>query len=174
MIMIASDLTLRDGRVVHLRAVTPSDEAEILQAFERLSDHARYMRFMHVVRQPDTQRLRSGIASFPDAGTGVVATVPAADGIDIVGSAIAVFDSDRVSCEFAVTVDSAFGGAGLATALLTRVIDEARRRGLAEMKGFVLAQNKPMLRLAKRLGFRIEFEPGDASVRLCRMALRSP
>jgi hypothetical protein len=29
------DITLRDGRVVHLRTVHPQDEAELLQAFER-------------------------------------------------------------------------------------------------------------------------------------------
>ena len=85
------DLTLRDGRVVHLRAPAPADEAEILQTFERLSDEARYMRFMRVVREPDPERVRAVLASFPEAGIGIVATVPAADGIDIVGSAIAVF-----------------------------------------------------------------------------------
>ena len=172
--MTGSSLTLRDGRVVNLRSMTPADEAEILQAFERMSDQARYMRFMRVVREPDRQRLHSVIASFPEAGIGVVATVPAADGIDIVGSAIAVFDRDRVGCEFAVTVGSAFGGAGLATALMTSVIHEARRRGLKEMQGYVLAQNKPMLALARRLGFQIEFEAGDATVRVCRMALTRP
>ena len=129
------------------------------------------MRFMRVVREPDPERLRAVLASFPEAGIGLVATVPAADGIDIVGSAIAVFDSDRTSCEFAITVASGFAGVGLATALMTTLIDEARRRGLKEMEGFVLSQNQSMLRLAKRLGFRIAYEPGDASVRVCRLTL---
>jgi acetyltransferase len=169
-----SDLTLRDGRMVHLRPVRPGDEEEILQAFWRLSEDARYLRFMRVVREPDRERLRKVIASFPAAGIGIVATVPAGDGIDIVGSAIAVFDREGIGCEFAVTVGPDFGGAGLATALMTSLIDEARRRGLLEMKGYVLAQNKPMLRLAKRLGFDIRIEPEDASVRICRMPLRSP
>ena len=173
MTMTGSDLILRDGRVVRLRPIEPADEGEILQAFERMSDQARYMRFMRVVREPDRQRLHSVIASFPKEGIGIVATVPAADGIDIIGSAIAVFDPDRVGCEFAVTVGAAFGGAGLATALMTSVIQEVRRRGLKEMKGYVLAENKPMLNLARRLGFQIEFEAGDASVRICRMALKS-
>ena len=52
---------------------------------------------------------------------------------------------------------------------MTTLIDEARRRGLKEMEGFVLSQNQSMLRLAKRLGFRIESEPGDPSVRICRL-----
>jgi acetyltransferase len=165
------DLTLRDGRTVHLRAVSPADEAEILQAFERLSDEARYMRFMRVVHAPDRERLRTVLASFPATGIGLVATVPAADGLDIVGSAIAVNAPDGQSCEFAITVAAGYGGVGLATALMTVLIDETRRRGLKEMEGFVLSQNQSMLGLAKRLGFRIAYEPGDPSVRVCRLML---
>ena len=165
------DITLRDGRSVHVRAMRPADEAEIMQAFERLSDSARYMRFMRVVRNPDAQRLRAVLASFPEAGIGIVATVPAADGIDIIGSAIAVFTAGRTSCEFAITVASEFGGAGLATRLMTTLIEEAKHRGREEMEGFVLTQNQSMLRLARRLGFRIESEPGDSTVRVCRMSL---
>jgi len=169
--MAELDVTLRDGRTVHVRPLRVADEAELLQTFERLSDAARYMRFMRVTRQPDVQRLRAVLASFPEAGIGIVATVPAADGIDIVGSAVAIFMAEGASCEFAITVASEFGGAGLATALMTTLIDEARRRGRKEMEGFVLTQNQPMLRLAKRLGFRIEREPGDPTVRMCRMSL---
>jgi acetyltransferase len=165
------DITLRDGRSVQVRALRAADEAELLQTFERLSDAARYMRFMRVVREPDRERLRAVLASFPDAGIGIVATVPAADGIDIVGSAIAVFMPDRTTCEFAITVASEFGGAGLATRLMTTLIDEATRRGQKEMEGIVLTQNQSMLRLARRLGFRIESEPGDPTVRMCRMTL---
>ena len=169
--MIDRDITLRDGRSVHVRPLGSADEAELLQTFERLSDAARYMRFMRVVRTPDRERLRAVLASFPEAGIGIVATVPAADGIDIVGSAIAIFTADRSSCEFAITVAAEFGGTGLATALMTTLIDEARHRGLKEMEGLVLSQNQSMLRLARRLGFRIESEPGDPTVRVCRMTL---
>jgi acetyltransferase len=168
------DIILRDGRAVHIRAVSPADEAELLQAFGRMSNDARYMRFMRVVREPNLERVRKLLASFPEAGIGIVATVRAADGVDIVGSAIAVFGGDGTSCEFAITVASAFGGAGLATALMTALIDEAARRGLKEMEGFVLTQNQPMLRLARRLGFSVESDPDDASVRICRRALGEP
>jgi acetyltransferase len=162
--MTALDITLRDGRSVRLRPVSADDEAEFLEAFERLSDAARYMRFMRVVQQPDAQRLRAALASFPEAGIGIVATVPAGDGI-------AVFAADRRDCEFAITVASEYGGAGLATRLMSQLIEEARRRGMKEMEGFVLKQNQPMLRLATRLGFGIERDPDDASIRICRMTL---
>jgi RimJ/RimL family protein N-acetyltransferase len=168
------DATLRDGRSVHLRAMRGADEAEILQAFGRMSADARYMRFMRSVREPNVERLRQALASLPEAGAGIVATVPAGDGIDIVGSAVYFTgDDDPGTCEFAISVADAFGGAGLAGTLMRALIDSARRRGLAQMEGFVLAANQPMLRLARRLGFGIAPDPDDASVRVCRLPLRA-
>ena len=165
-----ADITLRDGRSVRVRAMVPTDEPELLQAFSRMSEDARYMRFMRVVREPNLERLRKVLASFPEGGIGIVATVPAEDGVDIVGSAIAIV-VNRTTCEFAISVASAFGGAGLASALMRVLIDAAAARGLTEMEGFVLAENQPMLRLARRLGFSVAPDPEDRSVRICRLAL---
>ena len=67
-------VTLRDGRVVHLRAILPTDEKELLQAFERMPNEARYMRFMRFVREVNLQRLREALNSFPEGGSGIVAT----------------------------------------------------------------------------------------------------
>ena len=165
------DATLRDGRRVHLRAIRSNDEAEILQAFERLGPEARYMRFMRAVREPDLGRLRKALAAFPASGVGLVATVPAADGIDIVGSCVCLFAADGQRGEFAISVASDYGGAGLGGTLMRTLIDACRRRGLQEMDGFVLAVNKPMLALAKRLGFVIAPDPEDRSVCICRLPL---
>ncbi len=98
-----ADIALREGRIVHLRGMCPSDEDEILQAFTRIDDASRYMRFMRSVREPNVERLRKVLASFPQAGQGIVAAVPATDGFDIAGSAIYLIDADA-SCEFAITV----------------------------------------------------------------------
>ena len=165
------DATLRDGRAVHIRAVLPTDEAEFVQAFGRMSEDARYMRFMRFVREPNRERLRTALASFPENGIGIVATVPAADGFDIVGSAVYFLENDRSICEFAITVATEFGGAGLASTLMRALIDAAKARGMVEMVGFVLAANQPMLRLARRLGFSITPDPEDGSVRICRLRL---
>ena len=165
------DVTLRDGRAVHIRAIRATDEAEFVQAFDRMSEDARYMRFMRTVREPNRERLRKALASSPEKGFGIVAAVPAADGIDIVGSAIYVIASDPATCEFAVTVASEFGGAGLASKLMTTLIEAAKRRGLKEMDGFVLSVNEPMLRLARRLGFKVAPDPDDRTLRICRLQL---
>lgn len=165
-----TDIPLRDGRSVCIRAMVPADEPELLQAFSRMSDDARYMRFMRVVREPNLERLRKVLASFPEGGIGIVATVPAEDGVDIVGSAVAII-VNATTCEFAINVASTFGGAGLASALMRVLIDAAAARGLTEMEGFVLAENQPMLRLARRLGFSVAPDPEDRTVRICRLPL---
>ena len=80
-------ITLRSGRVVTLRAIRPSDEQEIRQAFERLSEDSRYTRFMAHKREIDAAALERGLRPLPGQEFTFVATVPAADGIDIVGAA---------------------------------------------------------------------------------------
>lgn len=170
-IFLARTRSLRDGRSVELRAMRPSDEAELLQAFERMPAEARYMRFMRVVREVNLDRLRQVLSSMPDSGFGIVATVPAADGMDIVGSTILIVGKDPASCEFAISVAMPFAGSGLASTLLRALIEVARARGIDEMEGFVLAGNDAMLRLARKLGFEITRDPDDGSVRLCKLRL---
>lgn len=162
------DLILRDGRAVHIRAMVPTDEAALLAAFERMSPEARYMRFMRVVGAPNVERLRRALAGFPESGQGIVALSGAGE---VVGSATFLLGSDPATCEFATVVDGGYAGLGLGRALLTALIDAAKRRGLKEMEGFVLANNQPMLHLAARLGFAIRSDPDDLSVRLCRLGL---
>jgi len=166
-----ADIVLRDGRTVRLRALARSDEEEILQAFDRLGQEARYMRFMHAVREVNLPRLRKVLDSFPEKGLAIAATVPAEDGIDIVGSATFMIGARGNDCEFAVAVVDGWAGAGLGRVLMTALVDAARKRGLREMTGFVLAENGAMLRLAARLGFAVGRDPDDFSQCICHLGL---
>jgi acetyltransferase len=130
------------------------------------------MRFMHPVREANVPRLRQVLDSFPERGLAIAATVPAADGIDIVGSASFVIGARGDDCEFAISVVDAWVGAGLGRVLMTTLVDAARRRGLREMTGFVLAQNAPMLLLAGKLGFAVRRDPDDFSQCICRLDLQ--
>lgn len=164
------EITLRDGRVVCVRAILPDDQAEILQAFGRMGPEARYMRFMAAKKSVDEQRLHDVLESFPEKGMMIAATVPAPDGIDIVGSATFLLIGEE-SCEFAISVLESYARTGLGRKLMEMLIEAAAARGLAEMKGFVLAANAPMLGLAQRVGFKVARDPEDFSVRIVTRAL---
>jgi RimJ/RimL family protein N-acetyltransferase len=165
------EVELRDGRRVRVREIRLDDRDEVRQAFDRLSSQSRYTRFMSAVRTLSPQMLERAVPSGEDRGLALVAEIDAADGIDIVGGARYYVEADGESCEFAVTVDDGWQGAGLAARLMRELIGAARARGLKRMEGFVLSENRRMLALARRLGFTARLDPGDATVTIVRLDL---
>ena len=62
-------------------------------------------------------------------------------------------------------------GRGLGWRLMQHLIAYGRAEGLAELTGWVLAENTTMLRMCRELGFAIEAVTDEPSVRLVRLAL---
>lgn len=166
-------ITLHDGREVTVRAIVEADATEIVQAFERLSAESRYYRFMVHKQQLDDAALQRGVHPRPGRDFVFVATIPAPDTIDIVGAAqyVQAGDADGKTCEFAITVAEDWRGSGLATQLLASLVRRARRDGYETMEGLVIAENTAMLALARKLKFKVEHLPGDATVLRVQRAL---
>jgi acetyltransferase len=73
-----------------------------------------------------------------------------------------------VEGEIAVTVRSDMKRHGIGRALLQRLVDEAGAHGRTELSGHVLAENRAMLALAHRVGFRHVGSSGSlVELRLC-------
>jgi RimJ/RimL family protein N-acetyltransferase len=159
-------ITLHDGREATLRAIVEGDAPEIVQAFERLSAQSRYSRFMEHKSQLDDDALQRGVHPRPGRDFVFVATIPAADAIDIVGAAqyVQADDANGKTCEFAITVAEDWRGSGLAAKLLASLVRRARRDGYETMEGLVIAENRAMLALARKLNFKAQPVPGDATV----------
>jgi len=168
------EVELRDGRRVRVREIRPDDRDEVRQAFDRLSSQSRYTRFMSPMRALSPQMLERAVQMGEEGGLALVAEIDAADGIDLVGGARYYVEPDGERCEFAVTVDDRWQGAGLAARLMRELIGAARARGLKRMEGFVLSENRRMLALARRLGFTGRREPGDATVTIVELDLTAP
>jgi len=166
-------IRLHDGRVVTLRAVVEADAPEIVQAFERLSADSRYFRFMHHKKQIADDALWRGVHPRPGREFTLLATIPATDGIDIVGAAqyVRAKEINPGTCEFAITVAEDWRGSGLAATLLTSLARRARRDAYETMEGWVMAENTAMLGLARKLEFKIQPVPGDASLLRAARAL---
>jgi RimJ/RimL family protein N-acetyltransferase len=167
-------IRLRDGREVTLRAIVEADAAELVQAFERLSAESRYYRFMRYKKDIDSAALERGVHPRPSIDFVFVATIPSADGIDIVGAGqyVRAGESNARTCEFAITVAEDWRGIGLATRLLTSLVRRARRDGYETMEGWVMAQNRPMLAVARKVHFKTEPVSGDGTVLRVQRALR--
>ncbi|HEU0202671.1 MAG TPA: GNAT family N-acetyltransferase [Burkholderiaceae bacterium] len=155
-----------------VRAVLPADAGVIEQAFHRLSSRSRYMRFGAPKKALDPVFLERSTHPLPGSEFAVVATAPAIDGFDIVGQANYVRDQNRPdTCEFGVTVAHAWQCRGVATTLMRSLFRRAQRDGFRAIEGVILADNTPMLALAKRLGFDIAPVHDDATLCLARRVL---
>jgi acetyltransferase len=73
-----------------------------------------------------------------------------------------ITNPDQESAEFAVVVADEWQGRGVARALMERLLDVAKRRGLKRIEGSVLRNNVNMLRFTAALGFASRDDP-DAS-----------
>ena len=177
-------VTLRDGRQVTVRAVEGWDKAEIVKAFDRLSADSKYARFMAHKKQINPAALEAGLYPVSGQAFVFVATVPSSDGYDIVGAAqyVPAGDSEGTAggipdinacddvddegrvCEFAITVAEDWRSSGLAVHLLASLVRRSRRDGYKRMEGHVIADNRPMLALARKLRFEVAPDPADATV----------
>jgi acetyltransferase len=82
-----------------------------------------------------------------------------------------VCDPNGREGEFAVIVQPDIKGKGVASHLMHRLMEWARRRGLHEIAGHVLADNAPMLAFVRRLGFKLKRMPEEPDVMEARLIL---
>jgi GNAT superfamily N-acetyltransferase len=158
-----------DGRELVLRAIEPGDVAAMQRCFNRLSPEDIRRRFLHAMSElpaPMAQRL---CRIDPTLETALVLMDESVKPTEMRGVGRIYVDEATDSAEFSVLVEQDWSRVGLGALLMQRLVDDSRRRGLYELWGYVLLENRPMLQLCKELGFSqrlIPDEPGTAQITL--------
>lgn len=152
---------LRDGEVIEIRPIRPSDKPLLLAAFERLSPESRYRRFMAPTKELHAKEL----AYFTEVDHRKhEALVALAGHGQIVGVAryITLAD-DRKAAEFALTVVDDWQGRGVATELLRRLVPRALAAGIERCHATCLADNTKVIELLEELGpvIKRRWQSGD-------------
>jgi acetyltransferase len=161
---------LRDGAKVLLRPIRPEDAGLETAFVDALSDVSRRMRFQSGLRHLTPAMLARFTQIDYDREMALVAIEEGAGGEREVGVCRYIRLPDERTCEYAIVVADDWQGRGLGRRMMARLIDIARSRGLAEMLGWVLADNQPMLHMMSAMGFEIAADPGDGHIR--RVTLR--
>ena len=144
-----------EGRApLMLRPVVPEDEPALQAAFARLTPEEIRLRFQ-VPKKIMTHVESARFTQIDyDREMALVLTDPGIRGTgNIYGVVRIATDPDNERAEYAIIVLRELAGRGLGTTLMNRIIAYARRRGIGEIFGYVLAENRPMLDLCRRLGF---------------------
>ena len=146
------DFRDREGRLVHLRPILPTDERLYPEFFEKVTErdirfrlfaprrnfsHADFARWTQI----DYRREMAFVAIADRSG-------------DLLGVSRLVRDAHGEAAEFAVLVRSDMQGRGIGFALMRRLIDYARARSVKALHGEVLRENSCMRALCRALGGR--------------------
>jgi acetyltransferase len=163
----------RDGERVLIRPVHAQD-LELVQAFVReLSPESRYNRFHGAVKELTPGMARWATHVDYDWHMALIAVVYQ-EGREIeIGAARYAVSADGETAEFAVAVADAWQGRGVGARLLRGLIEVAARRGLRWMEGDILATNRGMRALARKLGFQSRDRGGEARLVRVSRILRS-
>ncbi|MGH7860466.1 MAG: GNAT family N-acetyltransferase [Candidatus Binatia bacterium] len=150
--LIRENVTLRDGRVVTLRPIDRDDAPALMALHDRLSPESQYFRFFGPkpkLTAPEAAYLAN--VDF-DRRFAIVADAPDGDGIVAVGR----FDVNEPGlAETAIVVRDDYQRVGLGTAILDRLREIARGRGLDAFMAEILAENKGMLDLLAQNGIEV-------------------
>lgn len=137
------------GFAVDLRPVTPDDKSLLADGFARLSERARYLRFL----APADRLTPSQLAYLSEVDHRDHVAWGALEGENTVGVGRFVrYADDRSAADVALTVLDEYQGRGVGRLLIEVLGVSARARGIARLHFDVLAENGPMLGLLASVG----------------------
>ncbi len=156
-------LILRDGTTAIIRVTQPEDREAMKAFFSRLSPESRVRRFFSFAGP--RQELIDSFCDSSDPRSKltliVIRTLKGTPHIIATGSYLA---RDQKTAEVAMAVDDAFQGKGLGTLLLERLALLAVRHGFVCLSALTQADNRRMLEVVERSGFRLRKKLDDGYV----------
>jgi RimJ/RimL family protein N-acetyltransferase len=144
---------LRDGRFVHVRALKPDDEADMLVAVHRTHAESLRRRFFAAKREFSEKEIDFFLHVDFVNHVALVATLDS-DPHQIIGGCRYII-SEPGKAEVAFVVIDAYQGQGIGTMLTRHLAGLARAAGLKELAAEVLAENTAMLRVLGQCGFKV-------------------
>jgi len=153
---LRSTFVLRDGTQISVRSIQLTDEPKmknLIYALSQQTMYSRFMRHMKFIPQKDIQNF-----VFMDHRTevGLVATLPEADGEDIVAVGRYYLDPKTNRAEVAFTTRDDWQGRGVGTQMMTKLMKVAKRNGIQGFTAEVLAENRAMQRVFEKSGCKIK------------------
>jgi len=162
--------TMQDGTRVTIRPIRPEDEPLMVKFHETLSERSVYFRYFHAMQL--TQRIahdRLTRICFIDyereMALVVLRNTAQTAESEILGVGRLTKIQGLGEGEFAILVSDNWHHHGLGVELLKRLVDIGRDEKLIRIFGDILPENREMLRVCDKLGFRHKYSAEERVVR---------
>jgi RimJ/RimL family protein N-acetyltransferase len=146
---------LRDGRPVQIRALRPDDRADMLVAIGRTSAQSLQRRFFAPKKGFSEREMASFLDIDFESHVALVAEIDEDGQPAIVGGGRYIVVQPG-QAEVAFIVVDAYQGRGIGPILMRHLAILARDADLRELVAEVLPENRAMLKLFNKFGFRID------------------
>jgi RimJ/RimL family protein N-acetyltransferase len=154
----AKAVTLRDGRILHVRPIVANDEDKMIAMFNRLNWHTIYLRYHHVMTHMSKDQALALCTVDYDNTFALVGIVGEEPDERIIAVARYVRLPKGDAAEVAFTVEDSYQGQGIGTQLLEQLAEIARSKGITHLEAEVLAENKDMMIVFQDSGFKVAEE----------------
>ena len=149
-----------------IRPVKPEDAPLFTALFDTLTPTSIYYRFFSVVKSLTPEALARFTQIDYDREISFVGLDDREGEERILGVAHIAGEPDGRRGEFSVLVGDPWQGKGVGAKLLLQCLEIAQERGMETVWGSVLAENKQMVDLGKKLGFTVEPGADTSEVKL--------
>jgi acetyltransferase len=139
-----------------VRPIRPEDAPLLAALFNTLSSESIYYRFFTPLRQLSQAMLARFTQIDYDREVAMVAIAEPEGSEKMLGAARVILQHNLKDAEFAVLVGDPWQGKGIGALLLKTCLNIARTRVTGTIWGTVMAENKTMLALGRKLGFAIK------------------
>ncbi|MGI4946150.1 MAG: GNAT family N-acetyltransferase, partial [Janthinobacterium lividum] len=160
------------GEPLLIRPIRPEDAEAHAALFSRLTPEDIRYRFFSMLRALSPEQVARMTQVDYDREMALVAVRESTG--ETVGVCRLVREPYTTTGEFAVLVEPAMKGRGLARRLMESIMDWARSQGMTDITGQVLSENRPMLAFMRRMGFTLRRLPDEPDVMEASMILQQP
>jgi RimJ/RimL family protein N-acetyltransferase len=148
-------VTLKNGSEVLIRRARPEDFRILFAMFSSLSDDTMFRRFLRSQKELTEADVQDMLRLDDRNATSLIAVVRTDDVEQAVGEARYVTNSSGELAEAAVVIADEWQNLGLATALFTELLAEAKRAGLSKLIAYFDSENSPVIHLGQKFGFKL-------------------
>ena len=162
----------RDGQEYRLRPIRPSDAVSLARGYAAMSAEAKHNRMLYKV--PELTPAMAAAYCSPDPERDYDVIVEGRDALagEVLGGARLTGLKDGKAAQISVSLRPEGERKSLGKAALKTVLRVAQEKGMQSVWGIVVTDNKPMMALAKSLGFTFAENPDDPSETLIRLDLK--
>jgi len=165
----SADLVTHSGMKIFVRPVRADDEPLLADFFARVAPEDLRFRFHYGLARVEHDQL--AMMTRVDYRRTISFLAFDAERGEVIATAMLAAEADRTRAELALATRADMKHSGVSWTLLQHVLNYARSERIGAVEAIECADHDAALRMERELGFTIEADPEDSTLRIARLVL---